>query len=67
MTYYKNHKNKTVSILSSVAKHIEKGKFDYDQVDLKKALKEASDHYKNYLDMKKDERYKPAFERKTYK
>ena len=67
MSYYKNHKRKTVKILRNLAKHIKESRFDYEMRDLKDALDEAQKHYQNYLDMKIDERYKPEIEHKYYK
>lgn len=67
MSYYKNHKRKTVKILRNLAKHIKESRFDYDMRDLKDALDEAQKHYQHYLDMKIDEKYRPEIEHKYYK
>ena len=67
MSYYKNHKRKAAKILRNLAKHIKESNFDYEMIDLQSALDEAQKHYKHYLDMKLDEKYKPDFEHKYYK
>ena len=67
MSYYKNHKKKTIRILSYVAKHIKESSVDYEAIDLDTALTEAFEHYKHYLEMKRDVKYKPTIEHKSYK
>lgn len=67
MSYYKNHKKRVIKILSALAKHMQTSSFDYEIVDLERALEEATRHYKHYLDMKVNEKYKPEFENKSYK
>tara|TARA_R100000353_G_scaffold108792_1_gene78173 strand:- start:3036 stop:3239 length:204 start_codon:yes stop_codon:yes gene_type:complete len=67
MSYYKNHKRKAIKILYNLSKHIKESTFDYDLIDLDRALEEAKTHYKHYLDMKLDDKYKPQFENKYYK
>ena len=67
MSYYKNHKKRVITILTSLSKHMQLSSFDYEMVDLKRALEEATKHYKHYLDMKDNERYNPEFEHKSYK
>lgn len=67
MSHYKNHKKRVIKILSALSKHMQTSSFDYEIVDLERALEEATRHYKHYLDMKDNEKYKPEFENKTYK
>ena len=63
MSYYKNHKKKAVQVLQSVTKHIKESKFNYDMIDLETALNEAN----NYIEMKKNDKFKPIIENKSYK
>tara|TARA_R100001510_G_scaffold8419_1_gene6497 strand:+ start:1404 stop:1607 length:204 start_codon:yes stop_codon:yes gene_type:complete len=67
MSYFKNHKKKTIQILNHVAKHMKECEFDYEMIDLELALEEAKTHYFHYLKMKDDDKYKPNFEHKSYK
>lgn len=54
-------------ILSHVAKHIKECHIDYEAVDLDIALAEALKNYKQYLEMKKNEKFKPKIEHKYFK
>ena len=58
MSYFKNHKKKTIQILNHVAKHMKECEFDYEMIDLELALEEAKTHYYHYLKMKDDDKYK---------
>ena len=67
MSRYKNHKKKSKAILLALAKWMEESKFDYDIKDLEKALDEAANYYKNYLEMKDQPRYQPEIKHDFYK
>ena len=67
MSYYKNHKKKAVQVHQSVTKHIKESKFNYDMIDLETALNEAKTHYNNYIEMQKNDKFKPIIENKSYK
>lgn len=67
MSREKSHKKMCVKMLRVVAYWIEESKTDYRIEDLKSLLKEATNHYQHYLDVKKDPTHYPDFEPKSYK
>ena len=67
MSYYKQHKIKAIKVLESVCKHVKECNTNYDMIDLETALNEAKNHYNNYIEMKKNDKFKPIIENKSYK
>ena len=51
------HKEIAIESLESIAHWMKKSSFDYEMIDLERALKEVKQDYKMYLDDKKNKRY----------
>ena len=50
------HKEIAIESLESIAHWMKKSSFDYEMIDLERALKEVKQDYKMYLDDKKNKR-----------
>lgn len=63
----KQHKALAIKHLTNIAYFMEKSDSDYDLRDLERVLKQAKQHYANYLAVKNDNIEDVVIERKSYK